>query len=65
MSLLVVGVATVDRPAKLEKLLVVTCALPPPRSVLINPAMRKHRQSVLEREPAGTMRVAMMKHASI
>jgi hypothetical protein len=55
----VVGVATVAR------LLVVTCAPPPPRSVEINPAMRQHRQSMLEREPEGATRTAILNHASM
>ena len=41
---------------------VVTCAWLPPRSVEINPAMRPHRQSILEREPEGATRVAIISH---
>jgi hypothetical protein len=57
---------TVDVVAVVKKVeLVVTCALLPPRSVEINPAIRPHRQSILEREPEGATRAAMMNHASI
>jgi hypothetical protein len=60
-----VGVVVVVKVAKLDRLLVVTCALPPPRSVLINPAMSVHRQNKLEREREGATRVAMADHATI
>jgi hypothetical protein len=62
---LVVGVVAVDRLARLDRLLVVTCAPPPPRSVEINPAMRQHRESILEREPEGATRTAILNHASM